>query len=49
MATPYWPDLRDRERRAYDRGMKCQQILQTFSVSPACAQRAYATGLMRPH
>lgn len=39
MATPYSQDLRDRVLAAYDRGMKTQQIAETFAVSKAWARR----------
>jgi len=39
MGAPYAQDLRDRVLAAYDRGMKTQQIADTFQVSPAWARR----------
>jgi len=39
MPAPFSQDLRDRVLAAYDRGMKTQQIAQTFRVSKAWARR----------
>lgn len=39
MAAPYSQDLRDRVLAAYDRGVKTQEIANTFQVSKAWARR----------